>query len=64
MTRYNKLLILDDQGPIGNLRVEMRAVIARHRITTRANLTNWSCWPSKFYRLTAAWLSFIVQSRQ
>ena len=24
MTRYNKLLILDDQGPLGNLRVEMR----------------------------------------
>jgi carbon storage regulator len=24
MTKYNKLLILDDQGPLGNLRVEMR----------------------------------------
>ena len=24
MTRYNKLLILDDQGPLENLRVEMR----------------------------------------
>ena len=24
MTRYNKLLILDDQGPGGNLQIEMR----------------------------------------
>jgi carbon storage regulator len=71
MTRYNKLLILDDQGPDGNLRVEMRvefnfwpgtptAAFHETRSTTRASLTNWSCWPSKCYRLTAAWLNLLV----